>query len=121
MSKSDRKIVSRKVRTTWRQEAAAVLALLETIGDGDLPAAEVTRVQLAVLKLSGGDKSALPELADQARKDYRDLLVRAESPEYSRLGPAMSKKLDAARMQAYETALDRDRQQYAAWLEKAGV
>src|SRR5437016_7919414 len=46
---------------------------------------ERERVQLAILKLSGGSEEKLREFLAVAKRDYRDVLFRAEYPEESRL------------------------------------
>ncbi len=45
---------------------------------------ESVLVQAAVLKLANGSLDALPRHLDAAKKDYRDVLVVAEVPEYWR-------------------------------------
>src|SRR5229473_3137111 len=46
---------------------------------------ERERVQLAMLKLSGGSEEKLREFLAVAKRDYRDVLFWAEYPEESRL------------------------------------
>ena len=46
---------------------------------------ERERVQLAILKLSGGSEEKLREFLAVAKRDYRDVLFWAEYPEESRL------------------------------------
>jgi hypothetical protein len=46
---------------------------------------EIERVLLAILNLSEGNKEAVWELVDRAKKDYRDVLLWSEYPEESRL------------------------------------
>ena len=46
---------------------------------------ERERVQLAILKLSGGSEEKLREFLAVAKRDYRDVLFWAENPEESRL------------------------------------
>ena len=46
---------------------------------------ERERVQLAILKLSGGSEEKLREFVAVAKRDYRDVLFWAENPEESRL------------------------------------
>ena len=58
--------------------------LLDTIG----PAAhegERERVQLAILKLSEGNDEKLRQCVDVAKRDYRDVLLLAESSEEANL------------------------------------
>ena len=46
---------------------------------------ERERVQLAILKLSGGSEEKLREFVAVAKRDYRDVLFWAEYPEEARL------------------------------------
>src|SRR2546423_14831519 len=46
---------------------------------------ERERVQLAILKLSGGNEEKLREFVAVAKRDYRDVLFWAENPEEARL------------------------------------
>jgi hypothetical protein len=63
-------------------DAATVLALLDRYGTRR-PEPERERVQLAVLKLSGGDIEKLRHNLEVARQDYRDVLYWAEYPDHS--------------------------------------
>lgn len=73
-----------------------VLAVLEEI-DPTLPAPERHRAQLAVLKLSEGSEDQLRSYADAANKDFRDVLMWAESskptPEQAAANKAEVEKL----------------------------
>ncbi len=72
---------------------------------------ETQRVQIAVLKLSGGDLEKLRENVDAAKNDYRDMLALAEYPEQtSRVTWKMGNKEEVKRIQ------ERDRRQYLDWL-----
>ena len=64
------------------RDAATVLALLDRYGTRRSEP-EQERVQLAVLKLSGGDIERLRHGLDVARQDYRDVLYWAEYAEHS--------------------------------------
>ena len=89
------------------EDSSELRALLAAVGDPPSP-----RVQLGVLKLSGGEAEKLKEYIELARIDYRDVLAYAEYPEAMRAGPAKWKpgahELDEIRR--------RDRAQYEAWL-----
>src|SRR5438309_3024073 len=63
---------------------ARVLELLDTYGVESYER-ERERVQLAILKLSGGDEERLREFVAVAKRDYRDVLFWAENPEEARL------------------------------------
>jgi len=63
---------------------ARVLALLDDYGVEPYER-ERERVQLAILKLSGGSEEKLREFLAVAKRDYRDVLFWAENPEEARL------------------------------------
>ena len=65
------------------RDAATVLALLDRYGTRRFER-ERERVQLAILKLSGGDIEKLRHGLDVARRDYRDVLYWAEYPDRSK-------------------------------------
>lgn len=70
------------------------------------------RVQIAILKLSGGDLENLRAYVEIAISDYRDVLAYAEYPEeMSKNTWKMSDKEEVNRIQ------ERDRQQYIDWLQ----
>ena len=73
------------------------------------------RVQLAILKLSEGQRDQLPELVKMASRDYRDVLAYAEYPEQIRLGFVGMKTLSPDEQEAIKR---RDRKQYCKWLSK---
>jgi hypothetical protein len=73
---------------------------------------EPERVRLAILKLSIGSLERLGALIDEAKRDYRDVVLRAEHPaEYAaeRGGQAAGEENDAGRRA-------QDMQQYWQWL-----
>src|SRR5207253_11379299 len=73
------------VQKTFPESAhARVLELLDTYGVESYER-ERERVQLAILKLSGGDEERLREFVAVAKRDYRDVLFWAENPEEARL------------------------------------
>jgi hypothetical protein len=61
-----------------------VLELLDSYGVESYER-ERERVQLAILKLSGGSEEKLREFVAVAERDYRDVLFWAEYPEVARL------------------------------------
>jgi hypothetical protein len=69
------------VRKTFPESAhARVLELLDTYG-----VESYERVQLAILKLSGGSEEKLREFVAVAKRDYRDVLFWAKNPDEARL------------------------------------
>jgi hypothetical protein len=71
------------------------------------------RVQLAILKLTEGQRERLEELVGMAKRDYRDVIAYAEYPEEMRTGFVGMKRLSPEEAQAVR---QRDREQYLAWL-----
>jgi hypothetical protein len=63
---------------------ARVLELLDSYGV-EPDERERERVQLDILKLSGGSEEKVREYVAAAKRDYRDVLFWAEYPEESRL------------------------------------
>ena len=63
---------------------ARVLELLDSYGV-ELDERERERVQLDILKLSGGSEEKVREYVAVAKRDYRDVLFWAEYPEESSL------------------------------------
>jgi hypothetical protein len=68
-----------------------VLVLLETYGVESYER-ERERVQLALVKLSGGSEEKLRECVTVAKEDYRDILAWADSPEEARIDTPEKKK-----------------------------
>lgn len=73
--------------------------------------AEIDRVRLAILKLAGGDLTAIDKGVDAADVDYRDTLASAEYPAYSLLRPG----IDPLEPEA-QSAIESDRRQYLEWI-----
>jgi hypothetical protein len=110
--KPSRKLVLSKIEHVFPEsERAAVLQVLDRYGLGPNEP-ERERVQLAILKVCGGDQEQLRLALDNAKSDFRDVLAWAEYPGAMRnMGPSSadsSSKL--ARID------EEDRQQYIDWL-----
>jgi hypothetical protein len=88
-----RLLVLKKLRDCFPgdAEAAEALLLLDAYGDNDRD-----RVQLALLRLSGGDMRRLRTLLDDARRDYRDTLAAAEYDRRGLRDPAYGAWLNSA-------------------------
>lgn len=69
------------------------------------------RARLAVLKLSDGDLGRLADYVAEARTDWRNVLMWAESPAYSQ---GSFPDTPTGRTRAWE----RDQTQYESWLER---
>jgi hypothetical protein len=103
-----------KIARYWPEaDAQEILALLDEYGAESHESGRA-RVQLAILKLSEGDRERLPELVSMAKRDYRDVLAYAEYPEQMRTSAADMRKLTREEAKALR---QRDRAQYLEWLE----
>jgi len=89
----------------------AVFSILQKIGEPEVP-----RVQLAVLKLAGGDIEQVVKYTEVARSDYRDILMWAEYPEMGRYSWSIFADKEAAEFR--ETSYARDWEQYQRWLNR---
>src|SRR5260370_345683 len=73
------------VQKTFPESAhSRVLEFLDSYGVESYER-ERERVQLAILKLSGGSEEKLREFVAVAKRDYRDLLFLAANPDQTRL------------------------------------
>ena len=76
-------VLARIDRLFAPHERAAAAALLSERCSADIPgvwnsnATEIERIQIAALKLSGGDTSELMRAVEIAHHDWRDVLVAA--------------------------------------------
>jgi len=77
---------------------------------------EKERVQIAILKLSGGDLEDLRTEVETAKRDYRDVLAYAEFPEEMNQW-ALSDKEEVSEEEE-KRMRERDRQQYIDWLQR---
>ena len=84
MPRSRDEVVAAIQATFPESSRARVLELLDRYGVESYER-ERERVQLAILKLSGGSEEKLREFLAVAKRDYRDVLFWAEYPEESRL------------------------------------
>jgi hypothetical protein len=90
-----------------------VLQILDRFGV-DPHETEQARVQLAILKLSGGDKGELSRQVAAAKSDFRDLLAYAEYPEQMASG-GLAFPANLKRLRQIE---EQDREQYLNWLRR---
>ncbi len=114
MTQPSRSLVLAKLHESFPDEkqAADALALLD--GYGCEPhERERERVQLALLRLSGGRIDTLRHDLETARCDYRDVLAPAEFPGQMLSGASAFNSLpeELRRIEA------EDRSQYLAWLQ----
>ena len=115
MVRATRSKVREKIARYWPDEdPEAIMSVLNEYGIESWEGWR-TRVYLAILKLSEGDKDRLPGLVKMAKADYRDVLAYAEYPEEMRTDVLEFRKLSREEAQAIR---QRDREQYLAWLEE---
>ena len=84
MACSRDEVVAAIQATFLKSSRARVLELLDIYGVESYER-ERERVQLAILKLSGGSEEKLREFVAVAKRDYRDVLFWAENPDEARL------------------------------------
>lgn len=110
-----RALVIRKAEQVFpHEELSEVLAVLDDYGS-ETYHQERERVQLAVLRLSGGDMAQLRKGMETARGDYRDVLCVAEYLRECELTGSADLESEATLM-----AREADRRDYLAWLEGDG-
>ena len=113
MPRTPRSLVLQKVRRYWPDaDPQEIMDVLNEYGDSSDEGGRM-RVQLAILKLSDGQRDELPRLVRMAERDYRDVLAYAEYPEQMRLGWVDLKKLSQKEREAMK---QRDKKQYREWL-----
>ena len=108
-----RETVEAKVKSLFPNNAPAeILQLLDEYqprASGVAP-----RVHLAILKLSNGDLELLRHHLDAAKRDYRDVILPAENPEFLRTPMELWLAMSAPEK---DSLVDRDVQQYLDWLQ----
>lgn len=115
MARTTRDRVLDKVAHYWPDvDPMEIMSILDEYG-ADSSERGRDRVQLAILKLSGGQRDQLPELVSMAKRDYRDVLADAEYPEQVRLRFLDREKLSPDEREAMRR---RDRKQYRKWLRR---
>jgi hypothetical protein len=108
----NRDLVIAKARQCFpNEDPGKIMDILDLYGK-EFYARERERVQIAILKLSGGDLENLREYVEMAKSDFRDVLASAEYPEEMRRDTwKMSDKEEVKRIR------ERDLQQYIDWLQ----
>lgn len=113
MARTIRRKVLEKVAQYWPgMDSQEIMSILDGYGVESHEQGRA-RVQLAILKLSGGERDRLEELVGMAKRDYRDVLAYAEYPEEMRVGFVGVSQLPAEEVKAVR---QRDREQYLRWL-----
>jgi hypothetical protein len=107
--------VLHKIKQMWPDaDPQEILDLLNAYGTESYETGR-TRVQLAILKLSEGDRERLPDLVKMAKVDFRDVLPYAEYPQEMRTDPIKMRDMPEEEAQSIR---QRDRKQYESWLKK---
>lgn len=117
-------LVTRKVKQWFSAaEQAEAIRLLETECARNLPfceawdAKDLDGARLAVVKLAGGRLTELRRQIEEAKLDWRDVLVVAHEPEAVERGLWSGAKVDD---ETRSEIAARDRQQYEEWLRGDG-
>jgi hypothetical protein len=117
-------LVTRKVKQWFSvDEQAEAIRLLETECARNLPFCEISDAKyledarLAVVKLAGGSLTELRRHIEEAKQDWRDVLVAARDPEAVERGLWSGAKVDD---ETRREILARDQQQYEEWLRGDG-
>lgn len=104
-----------KIKKMWPDaDSQEILDLLNEYGSKSYETGR-ERVQMAILKLSGGDRKRLPDLVKMAKRDWRDVLAYAEYPEEMKTGPI---KMRAMSKREAQSVRRRDKRQYEKWLKE---
>jgi hypothetical protein len=107
--------VERIVRRDFPGEHfAAAMDILNEYGSAEWHR-ESPRVQLAVLKLAGGNLKDLRLHIETAKCDYRDVLSPAEYPRYTGRGFGEMRRLP---LEERERIIESDWNQYETWLNQ---
>ena len=113
MARTTRGGVLEKVAQYWPDvDPQEIMSILDEYGVESSERGRA-RVQLAILKLSEGQRDKLTELVRMAKRDYRDVLAYAEYPEEMKAGFVEMGKLSPQEARAIR---ERDRKQYLKWL-----
>lgn len=106
--------VERIVRRDYSEhERGGVMAVLEQYGT---QSPESARVRLAALKMAARDLDKLRYWISEACADYRDVLMPAEYPQYSRAWSRFTRLESDDTHDEEQTIINADWEQYRAWL-----
>jgi hypothetical protein len=104
-----------KIKRMWPDaDPHEILDLLNEYGTESYETGR-TRVHLAILKLSEGDRERLPDLVKMAKADWRDVLAYAEYPEEMKTDPSKMRDMTGSEARSVR---QRDREQYEKWLKE---
>jgi hypothetical protein len=119
MVKASEGTLSRKLAALWPNptQRASVLAELQAYGR-EAHEREPERVWLAILRLSEGRSDRVAQFVDLAKRDYRDVLMWAESPAEGQALWTVNPDLSPEQRRRREELRRQDRQQYRDWLDE---
>jgi hypothetical protein len=115
--KVNRDDVLRMIRREFQpHDKDLVLGMLDSYGAEEWQRRSGTaRVQLAILKLSGGDVNRLRELVKKACIDFRDVVAPAEYPGFWAIGLVAAAKMNC---EEKTRLIEDDWRQYQEWLNR---
>ncbi len=114
--KPTREVVLRKLGTYWPDEVDELLRQLDALRELSPSEEGLARIQLAVIKLSRGNRDELKQNIEAARRDYRDVLAYAEYPKQTKAAHLNHFNLTKAEQIESKAIRKSDREQYLAWL-----
>ena len=107
--------VRQKIARYWPDvDPEEIMAILDQYGVEQTERGR-ERVQLAILKLSAGNRERLADLVAMAKRDFRDVLAYAEYPEEIALGFVKMSQLSPDEIRSVRK---RDKEQYKKWLRE---
>jgi hypothetical protein len=106
-----RELVTRKAKEVFpKEDISKIMGILDQYGVRPHEQ-ERERVQLAILKLSGGELEELQKQVRVAKSDYRDVLVFAEYPLWFQSPKPLEDTPESKEIR------EKDRKQYLDWLK----
>ncbi len=114
--KPSSELVNKKIKVYWPNDFDAVKSQLHTLKNKDSTEEGLARVQLAVLKLSAGDRERLTKYIEAALQDWRDVLAWAEYPMQMKSKPLTHFNLTKDEQKEAKAIRKADCEQYEAWL-----
>ncbi len=119
--KQSQQLVIEKLRVYWPNEVDEILGRLDDIAMQGISPRELARIQLAILKLSSGNKEELEKNIALAKRDYRDVIAYAEYPRQMASSHLSHFNLSEEEQKESKAIIKSDREQYMAWLNDSQV
>lgn len=118
--KPSRELVIKKLNEYWSKNVDEILFQLDSYKDKDSSKEGLARVQLAVIKLSRGNREDLIKYIEIAKQDCRDVLAYAEYPKQMKTNHLNHFNMSKEEQKESKAILKSDREQYMAWLADKG-